>query len=125
MTARNSSTGSVSFSPPSRRPPTTSTSLITERFDRIEARRAPRGVERRQERERQRHDDDIGDLDRIDLRGHLREEIDRRVEDIDAGDALDELADRLDVLGKGEAEGEAGDRPDDADRGTREHEDAE
>src|ERR1043166_2479915 len=86
----------------------TAASFIAQRFHRIEPGRPPGRVDRRQEREAERHDDDERHLQRVDLGGELREEVDRRIEDVDARKALHELADRLDILSKREAEAEAG-----------------
>src|SRR6201995_102820 len=74
-----------------------STSLITKRIDGIEARRAPRWVQGRKERQRQRHDHDRGGLAEIDFGRQARQKVKRWIEQLGAGQPRQELADRLDV----------------------------
>src|SRR5579872_6660900 len=85
-------------------------SLITERLDRIEPRRAPGGIERREERQAEgqgHHADDVG---RVDLRGNAGKEIELRREDIEPQVGLEKGPDRRDVRGELDADDEARER---------------
>src|SRR5216683_2904329 len=99
-------------------------SLIAQRLDRIETRRAPGGIERRQEGEPEGHHQHGRDFAGVDLRRDLREEIDRLVEERDVQHVLQELADLLDIRGENDAQDKARERADHADAGAAQDEDA-
>src|SRR4051794_35730633 len=83
MTGTSSAPCSRSISP----------SLVPQRFDGIEARGAPRRVQCRKERQRQRHDDDGRGLADVDLGGQLRQEIELWRKQLGAGQPGQELSD--------------------------------
>src|SRR5688572_17943628 len=91
--------------------------LIAQRLDRIEPGRAPGRIERRQQGQYQRHDDDQRHFDGIDDRRQLGEEVHRLVEQWHTGQPLEPAPDGLDVDDERGAECAADERPNDADAG--------
>src|SRR5215468_10174912 len=100
-----------------------SPSLVPERFDRIETRGAPRGIERSEERQRERHDHNRRRLAEIDLCRQAGQEIKLRREQLGRGEPGQELPDRFDVEADDEADEETGQRPHHADRSPGDQED--
>src|SRR3990172_6933493 len=89
--------------------------FIAQRLDRIEPRRAPRRIERGQERQPQGAAADRGHVPCLDDRRQLRQEIELVREQRGSGELLQPLANRFDVLGESQAEAEPQRRADDAD----------
>src|ERR1700732_5639068 len=95
-----------------------SPSLVPERFDGIEARGAPRRVERGEEGERQCQDHYRRSLAEIDLGRQLGEEVKLRREQFGVGEPGQKLPDRFDIEADDQPDEESGERSDHADRST-------
>ncbi len=89
--------------------------FVPEGLDGVELGGAPGGEDRREERQRQRHDDDRDRLAEIHVGRKLAEEIEFRVEQRRAGNPREELADRFDIEADEDAEQDAGEGADRAD----------
>src|SRR6266540_6815119 len=100
----------------SRQPSTRFASFIAQRFGGVDAYGSPRGIDRRDERERERDDGDHDDVGRLHLRRQLADVVDALVEELDAQRALDRRHDDVDVERERKPAGDADHRPDDADQ---------
>src|SRR5271156_3521177 len=95
---------------------TRAASFIAERLDRIELGCAPGRIDRRREREDERHRDHRDHVPGFDARGQLRQEIEFGRKEIGAGEPTQALPDWLDIVGDDEAKREADGGADEPDR---------
>src|SRR6185437_6172813 len=68
--------------------------LIAERLRRLRARSPPRGIDRRQQREQERHAGDPADVAPAQLTGNAVDVVDRLGQELVAGEVLDAVRDR-------------------------------
>src|SRR6185369_3048593 len=98
--------------------------LIAQSLHRIEPRSPPGWINRGQQRDHEGHAGNPGDIPGIGDRRNMRQEIDGLIEEIGAGEALQELANALDVIGNRNTQDAAEQGADHTDTGAGEQEDA-